>query len=890
MTLQILTTKLHIPRSRPRRVTRRRLFARLNQGLDGKLTLISAPPGFGKTALVVDWLETLDRPAAWLTLESADNDRIRFFVYLGAALQKIDQSLGESFREAMNAPGFATVEALLIDLIRQITDKDITFVLVLDDYHEITDPSIHQIIAFALEHQPQGMHLVLITRRNPPLSLARLRVQGQMNEIRAADLRFSQQEAGAFFNDVMGFGLAPDLVAQLEARTEGWIAGMHMAALALPDDADSRTDFVESFAGNDRYVMDYLVEEVLLRQSDEVQNFLMRTAILKRLSGPLCDAVAFDGERRSQEILEFLEEANLFVVPMDTQRRVYRYHPLFADLLRHRLRRWPRDEVRALHRRASAWYESEENIIEAVEHALAAEDTGRVVRLFEENTLAMMEYIPLSRLKAWFESLPPDIIDAHPWLCIFYAWTLVYTGPLEPVERLLDRACASETNPPSNQLKGYAAAIRAYLAHHHERYDVMNVHAKRALDWIPAHDKVARSFAMFMMGCSLSDGGAVENTLHEAIAISHSSGKDHVGVLASCSLADYQKTVWGQLHRAAETYGDAIRALDRSAREGKQRIPVAGYVYTGLAQIFCEWNDLEKATFLVSKGLKLCEQWGQMDVLIIGLVRRAEIFVAEGNFKGADAMMEKAAQSARGFATASTRWVAFSKARLRLRMGDITDAVRWVRQMNLSADDDIKGTNAGTYLIVARMLIMRGTHEEALDLLGRILAVTRDTDALARTIEAELLRALALQAMGEEDRALRAMVRALSLAEPQGYVRLFVREGEAAARLLYRISAHGATPSRTVSRTYVSRLLKAITKPEDDSDNGKAEALIEPLSEREREVLALIAEGLSNREIADRLILSVSTVKAHAHHIYTKLDVGNRVQAVERARAIGLLA
>jgi LuxR family maltose regulon positive regulatory protein len=942
----LLTTKLTIPPTRPELVPRPRLIERLNAGIRGKLTLISAPAGFGKTTLLSEWVGLCGQPIAWVSLEQGDNDPVRFWAYCIAALQRTQARSSGTTKtapseaetvEAQTAVGAAALamlrsarppstEAILTTLINDVAAITDDFGLVLDDYHAIDAQSIHAGLAFLLDHLPPQMHVVIASRSDPPLPLARLRTRGQLTELRAADLLFTPDEAATFLNDVMGLGLSAGDVAALETRTEGWIAGLQVAALSMQGRRDV-SGFIAAFTGSHRYVLDYLAEEVLQQQPESVQAFLLQTAILDRLSGPLCEAVmgidksanlqiCKSANQRAddlsicrldnlsgQAMLEYLEDANLFVVPLDDERRWYRYHHLFADLLRSQLRRSQPDLIPTLHRRASAWYEQDGLIGAAVQHALAAGDVERAARLIEGNALAMMDHGELTTVVGWLDALPEAVVRSRPWLCISHAWALTYTGQLDGVEPRLQDAeralagtgVAGETS--ARRIAGHVAAMRAYVAASEGEATQAIALGRQALEHLPERDTTARAFAAAVLGSGYRHSGdlaAAADAIAEVIATSRRAGDRHMAILAGCNLAA-TRMLQGQLHRAAATFREALEVADRLTGRGGHRLPFAGLPLTGLATVLRERNELEEAERLASEGVALSKQWGQAEVLMHGYAELAQVRHVRGDRDGAREAMEDAIRIARDLSTWTAASLRATQARLHLMQGPLASAARWAQESGLDANDVPGFQRAAEYLVLARVLIAQDRLDPALELLARLLQVVEAAGAMGYVIEALSLQALALHARGDAEQALEALARALSLAEPEDYVRTFVDAGEPMAELLCKAARRG------VALDYAKRLLEASS-----ADGSRFQvsgsglggvpaparhetALVEPLSERELEVLRLVAAGLSNREIADELIVAVGTVKKHTHNVFGKLGVRSRTQAILRAKELNLI-
>ncbi len=599
----ILTTKLYIPPPPPTSslIPRPRLIERLNDGLRRKLTLISAPAGFGKTTLVSEWVAGCERPVAWLSVDERDNDPARFLTYLIAALQRIDNTIGQPEQGMLVSPQPPSPEIVMTSLINEISAMPNEFVLVLDDYHLIESSPVDQALTFLLEHLPPRIHLVIATREDPPLPLARLRARGQLTELRVTDLRFTPSEAARFLNQVMGLNLSAEEIAVLETRTEGWIAGLQLEAISMQGHRDVAS-FIQSFTGSHHFVLDYLVEEVLHQQPESVQTFLQRTSILDRLCGPLCDAVLLDPSASGQLTLEYLEQANLFIVPLDNERRWYRYHHLFAGFLRQRLHQsfapFTRDEdrdVAELHRRASLWYEENGLEIEAFHHAAAANDVERAARLIEGKGMPLHFRGAVVPVLNWLESLPTTVLDARPSLWVMYASALSMTGQLSGVEPKLQAAEAAlksaEPDGKTRNLVGHIAAIRALLAATEYQIETIIAQSRRALEYLHPDNLAVRTATIWKMGIAYHLQGervAASQAYTEAISISQASGNFIINISATTGLGNIQESE-NQLYLAAETYRRVLSLV------GDPPQPIASEAYLGLARIFYQWNDLDAA-------------------------------------------------------------------------------------------------------------------------------------------------------------------------------------------------------------------------------------------------------------------------------------------------------
>jgi LuxR family maltose regulon positive regulatory protein len=887
MSTQILATKLYMPAPRPRVVPRPWLIERLDAGLDGKLTLISAAAGFGKTTLVSEWvaaLQTSPLPlgegpgvrAAWLSLDEGDSDPTRFLTYLIAALQTVAPSVGQGALAALQAPQPPSPEAILTAVLNDLAALPDRLLLVLDDYHAVDAPAVDQAVAFLLDYLPPTMHLVIASREDPPLPLARLRARGQLTELRAADLRFTPAEAAQFLNEAMGLNLSEDEITALEARTEGWIAGLHLAALSLHGRADTAS-FVEAFSGSHRFVLDYLVEEVLHQQPAGVQDFLLRTAVLDRLCGPLCDAVMQHAAADGQETLAALERANLFIVPLDDERRWYRYHHLFGELLRQRLHQQhlPAEVIASLHIRASAWYEANDLEMEAFQHAAAAHDIDRAERLLEGRGMPLLFRGAARPILSWLASLPGATLDAHPSLWVTYASALLFIQQVAGVEEKLQAAEAALAGIPQDartrDLVGHIASIRATVAVTQHDVATILAQSQRALDYLHPRNLPVRTAARWSLAYAyhlLGDRATAGRAYAEAMAASQAMGHFIIQIMATLGLAHIQECDT-HLHLAAETYR---RALELA---GDPPLPVACAAHLGLARISYAWNDLAAAGQHGQQSLHLARQIANTDRSVGSELFLVRLKLAQGDLAGATGLLATAGQQARqhGFALQLPE-VAALETLLALRQGQVAAAAEAARR------DDIP-------LCRARVELAQGDGGAALTTLA---AYRQQADARGWTderLKAMILQALAYQARGEGETAARLLIDALKLAEPAGFMRVFVDEGPPMAQLVAEAAARGAASG------YTARLLAAFGA-EQPLRAGKAPLpaalpLIEPLSERELEVLLLIAQGLSNQEIGERLFLALDSVKGHNRRIFDKLQVQRRTEAVARARELGLI-
>lgn len=904
MSAPILTTKLFIPALPSSRVPRQRLIEQLDAGLDRKLTLISAPAGFGKTTLLADWIRQKDEGFAWLSLDENDNDPTLFLTYLAAALRTVDETLGETAVSLLQSPTPPAPQYILGGLINELAGRQARLVLTLDDYHVITNKALHEALAYLLDRQPPQFHLIITSRADPPLPLSRLRVRQQMNEIRAADLRFTADEAAAFLQQAWGLNLTPADVTALEKRTEGWIAGLQLAALSLQPLADeaARTDFIANFTGSHRYVLDYLMDEVLQKQPPHIQDFLLHSAILERLSASLCQAVLQIDE--AQTILEQLEAANLFLIPLDGRRQWYRYHQLFADLLRHRLKQTRPDLLPILHQRASQWCEQHGFTEEAIRHALAANDPARAAALIESVRWEMRNRGETATLRRWLDLLPIPVVESSAPLAVSYAWALLMGGEMAAAEAYLERVIVPllPQVPADADWPAEVAVMRGEFALAQRRFQEAVAYCTAARDKIPPDQPRFRGALENILGHAYQMQGQLDlaNQSFATAAEVATQTNNRFSLLSARAGQARLLEVRGRLHEAEKMWRVALPlVLDRRERP----LPVAGLVQAGLARVYYEWNRMDEAFALAETAVQLGHQFGLGPVLLYSSLALTQIRQARGDQAGAHQVLAQANQllGQSQMALLDVR-LAAAAARLWLRQGELTQADAWAEQFTaqygLAPAADPGDWFEFEYALLARIWLAQGRLPDTVDLVAQLLHGAETGGRTGYVIEALALQALALRAQGETDEAIDTLSRALTLAEPEGYARLFVDEGRPMGELLARIVV-----GKTAVSDYAAQLLAAfeVEAAPDEAQPAQeametavapevdvAHWLVEPLSERELEALQLVAEGLTNRQISERLYISTATVKKHMENIYGKLYVRNRTQAVARARELGL--
>jgi LuxR family maltose regulon positive regulatory protein len=895
----ILTTKLHIPSPRPALVTRSALIEKLNAGLwlresfSRKLTLVSAPAGYGKTTLISEWIHSLGSAnfeIAWLSLDEGDNDPKRFLTHLILALQQLDQNLGETTLSLMQASQPPRPETIFTALINEISLLHSPSLLVVDDYHVIQNGEIHEQLGFFVEHLPTQMHLVIMTREDPSLPLSRMRARGQMVEIRQADLRFNLKECTDFLQRVMALDCSSEDATTLEQRTEGWIAGLQLAALSMQNCEDVHS-FVAAFYGSHHYIMDYLVEEALKLQPDNVSMFLLQTSILDRMCGPLCDAVTttealarLDG----QETLETLAQKNVFIIPLDNERHWYRYHHLFADVLNRRLEHSFPHLVPELHRRASRWFEENELCEEAIHHALMAKDQERAAYLVDKHGCNLLMRGEVNNLLKWIEAVEPHS-EMLPWVAIQKAWALALTGRLDRIEQPIQIAGRLISSlEPTDEVKTMSGAIiaaQACVAKIRGEAHLAAKFAHQALDCLPETNDFScslRSVGTSILGdASWMQGDLVEarHAYLDAVQIGHAAHNIHMVMIMNSNLAEIL-TEQGELHQAASIFSETLQL---AALPSRQTSPLADRAYFGLGKLSYEWNSLDTASLNVRLGLQLCHKWAIRDSQAVGYILLARIHQVHCQPDKVREAIRYAEQISNEYPLALrlSSWVKSSLARLWLEQGNLEKPAQFIRQSGIAANDDILYLREPEYLVLARYLMAQRDYEAVLSLGKRMLPGAEAMQRTERMVEVLVLEALAYQGRKNIDQALTTLERAISLAQPEGYMRIFLDEGEPMAKLLYQAKLN------RIGGGYVTNMLIAMGESTEPLPS-LTQTLIEPLSLRELEVLKLIEAGCSNQEIAASLFISVATVKRHISNIYAKLGAKSRTQAISVGKDLKL--
>lgn len=905
----ILQTKLFKPAPRPSLIARQHLIDRLNEGLGhgaegfaARLTLVSAPAGFGKTTLVIAWLAQLatveagavGSEVAWLSLDEGDNDVVRFLLYLIAALQTVAPAVGQAAKGVLLSPQPPPPERALTILLNDVSECGAPLVLVLDDYHVITNMTVHRALIYLLEHMPPFLHLLLNTRRDPPLPLSRLRARSQMTELRAADLRFTPDEVQQFFEKVMGVTLSEEEVAALDQRTEGWAVGLQMAGLSMQGREDLPA-LIAAYTGTHRFILDYLTDEVLEQRPKGTRNFLLQTSILDRFCGRLCEAVT--GQPGGQAVLEQLEHDNLFLIPLDEERIWYRYHHLFAEVLRNRLQAAiasPGERVATeteLYGRASAWFEEEGLIDEAVRHALAAQDVESAAALVERYSVVMFQRSEILTSRAWLERLPQELVQSRPRLILAQAWAMLLGGHGHGLEQWLSapqaRAALAAPDLPAD-IQGEVALLQATHARY-RRDDALSLAlALQAQELLANDDRGLLAGASFTIAAAhlhQGDVATASRIFTETAALGETRGGPYMALAALQELCEIQMRQ-GHLGDVSLTCQEMARM---SGRWGWQLMPAAGMAHTYVGEVLYQRNELEEAARELSRGTTLLRGSTEQVVLAMGYVTLCQIQMARGDFQGALVTIEQGEEwltemhlGDRGAGTL----LALGKCRLRLGQGQLNAAAQWFAACRWENEETNTGYMQRVGLVRLRLAEnWRYPQEqfpiEVVEMLDRLISLKESGQWFGQVIELLILQALVSQAQGDFSGALSILEGVLGLAEPEGYVRVFVDEGEPMADLLHRARRQG------IFRDYVETLLDAYVAEEPAT--AKQDLLPDPLSERELEVLRLAATGATNKDIGEALFIALPTVKKHMGHILVKLDTQNRVEAIARARELDLL-
>jgi LuxR family maltose regulon positive regulatory protein len=865
---------------------------RLDEGINGKMTLISAPAGYGKTTLVSAWAAECKWPVAWLSLDDGDNDPVIFWTYLISAIQTMQGEIGIQAINLLQAALSPNLVGVLASLVNDLVMLPTPFILVLDDYHLIRVTEIHKSLSNFIEHMPPQFHLLILSRTDPPIPLALLRSRGQLLEVRLADLRFSNEEASTFLNDEMKLTLPDTAIEALNGKTEGWAAGLQLAALSMQGRQDN-SGFIQTFSGSNSYILDYLTDEILDRQPEEVRRFLLRTAVLERLSAPLCDAVTGETDQ-SQTLLERIEKANLFLIPLDHERHWFRYHRLFADILRAKLARSEPHLAPALQKRAAKWCEANGMLEEAVFYTHAANDYDDLARLIEENIRPLMREGWMLTIARWVWLLPEDLVLSRPWLCLLSGWFLVGRAEFDKGDRYLARAeeliRREITVPSTGEMMGIIYALRTQILENHGDIPGTIEMAHQAKKLLDPNNIVTRSSVDYTLGRVYYESGDLEQAERVWSEFVRMIIQAKIPSIYAIVMTLRSILLWiqGKLQEAIDLNQQAITYMKTN---DTSRFYGSGGPLLSLGIMILQRNDFIEAEKLIDEGMRQYRNWGNLNAMAIGLSYQARLKIDQGDLEAAEDCLREEARiipKFRPYFETSGHYLACC-VRLYLAKGEVGAAARMVREQGLCSDDPLSFRSEQDHISLARVLIAQRSYDEAESLLIRLAEAAQTGERFGRLIEILNLRAVILRLLNRNAEAIQILGASLTLGEPEGYIRIFIEEGEAMASLLEAAVQQG------MHAEYASRLLAAFPEPAVQlmtvKDVQKHNLfLIEPLSGREIEVLQLIAAGLTNKEIAQRLCISVRTVKYHTTNIFMKLEVAGRSQAVVKARQIGLLS
>ena len=888
----LLKTKFHPTAPPSNLVSRPHLTSQLEAGSLHKLTLIAAPAGFGKTILVCEWIATYKKSVAWFSLDKEDNELIRFWIYFISALQTIQLAIGEGAMDVLGNSHPAPIENILTALINEISSATEDFFIILDDYHLIETAEVHATFEFLLQHQPQNLHIIITTRYDPPWSLHLLRSRQEMNELRQKDLCFSVDETETLFKRVLKFNLRIEDIRALQTRTEGWVVGLQLAALSMEGDRDPSA-FVKGFADSNRFVFEYLIEEVLRKQPPELQEFLLKTSILDYLTAPLCDAIL--ERENSQEILEHLEHAHLFLTVLDDENRWYRYHHLFASLLQIKLEQSHIDST-GLHHRASLWLQENNLAADALGHAFLADDVDLAIRIIEQNVLNLLESGRLAKLSSWLKLIPDGQDEGRPWLCIAKAWIAINLGKfnninswLDCAEQMLDKLQDSNNSfePPVQNALNSVTHMRGHIAliHSTQNFYLGNfpeaiTQSQKALEYLPEKDWLGNSQAWMNIAIGMQRFGRIREALEsnrKAISILEAAQKTKSAYLSPYIIQAGILSTIGELRKTEAIYKNQIQA----SQSAIIRSPITGIALSALSRIYRERNELDAALRYAEDGLEISLQWGQVDYVVSSYIDKADVLLAMGDFQGAFEMLGAGKQTFDNFIWPPQ--LEILEVEMHILASDIDFANRWFQKKQFNPGEKIEYFQLGEYLVFARLLVAQSQHDEARKLLGRLRMVAESAGAIFSLIKIEALLAVACYGLNLHQDALDALKKAVLLGEDENFVRAIIDAGSSNAKMLSELRFDPQCP-----QVYVDKLIAGIPQI-----NGKTNAdlpsLIEPLSNRELEVLQLLDTSMTSNEVAEALFIAVSTVRVHIKHIYAKLGVSRRFEAIQRAKELRLI-
>ena len=891
---QLLTTKLYIPQLNVDLVPRLRLYERLNKSLTRKLTLVSAPAGFGKSTLVTGWLAKNEYTAAWLSLDNGDNDPVRFWTYLIAAIQTIHQEMGTEARQIVSAPQLRTIEPVVISLINDISQLAHDLIIVLDDYHVIEAEQVHTGLNYLLEHQPPNLHIVLSTRVDPSISLARLRAHSQLIEIRAEDLQFSTDEATILLNEKMGLCLKPEQIEALNTHTENWVVGLQLAALSLKEQPSYDT-FIEGFTGGHQFILDYLIEEVLVRLPNAQRAFMLRTSVLKRFCSSLCQAVTDDPA--SRQTLDEIRKSNLFLIPLDTEGRWFRYHHLFAEVLYALLEQEHPDEIEALHLKAAAWFESEGHSGETVDHALHSGNMFQAREMFLKHWMSVLHRGEVATVLRWLEALPYEMKAEDPYLALAHCWALFLSWQNSEIglyleqansafERLVSKGSLSSVQ--KGQIAAQLALMHSVLARDRGDHARSVAYVEEATRLIPQDMVEGVGTTWNMLAAARAGAGDFEGAIQayeRGIALSHAEG-NLIGAYGCTYGQVMYMLIQGRLNEADLLCRSSI---DRAIRDGHGNFPATGWLHIAMARVKLEKGLLDEADAHLSNGLRIARPGGFSEAVRSGRYLHAHLASARGDLDTATDIFQETARILNAMdepyliGELNGQWVSIC-----LKTGEL-DAAR--EKLNTLKEKMEATQHANLFLwwrsLFPRLLCAEKRFKEALRALDESIHHTRAANSNGELIRLLVLQTLTLNALGDRMPARSALLEALALGAPEGYIWRWLDAGPDLEPLLRGLKNDQGTPQ--AFRPYLDSLLDVCRSAFGESTQPQPGKLPDPLTLRELEIMRLISKGYSNPEIASELVVTINTIKKHTSNIYGKLGISSRTQAIARARELNLL-
>lgn len=882
-----IETKLFSPALSKSHLSRFKLLKKLNSAENCKLTIVSAPAGYGKSTLLTEWASDNDRKVAWLSLDKDDNDPTRFWSYIIASLQKTSTNLESVLKPILRSPQHVSIEVFLAELINELSDMRTPLTIILDDYHVIESKSIHEMVFQLITRLPGQVNLIIATRSDPPFPVSRLRSMGQLCELRIKDIRFNLEETTQFLNQVVDWDLSEEEIRILNRKTEGWIAGLHLSAYSMRNYSDKKT-FFSSFAGDDRFIADYLVEEILRQQPEQIKSFLLQTSLLEVLSDQVCHEVT--GIDHCQSILEYLEDNNLFIISLDRNRRRYRYHHLFSELLRRRLALEQPEKIPRIHKQASQWFESHNLIHQSIYHAFETNDYERAALLIQRIVMKLINQGEFETINSLIEKLPRPIIDSHPWLGIARAWEMVFSGQLDLIQ---DEVSLISTSPSliaadKDHVNGHIFAIQACLNSFKGDQSTALYDSQGALALLPPDDYFARGISSLILGLSLRWKGDLSAAIEAYTTAQQVSekGEDSFVYIYSSSFKGYVMVLMGRLEEGYKEYTSALQSFQRTGEDVQRGSPIQGLICSFLSGVLLRWNRIDQAFEQAQKGLELSKRWGNRQAVHDGYFFYTQALLAKGDIPGAKIAIQQAKKNAEHLPPFQHLDVFFQEGMLHLKIQDLDHAAKLIQNLDIHPDDDIGYIHLQTYQVLAKYLRQRGDLELAAQLLTRLLEIAKEAGARSKELDIYIQLALVSWIRKDERQALRSLKSALTIAESERHLNAFLNDGQSLIDLLKYAASKGLFVK------FIGEILRAHSAGLHIGEMRYIEGnedLISPLTARELQVLCLLAIGLKSTEVAEELVISVGTARTHIKNLYRKLNVHNRAEAVNKAKELSLI-